>query len=78
MPERTLLLDLTVEEGRRRIGARDGGAQDRMEREPDAFFEKVRAGYLDLAAAHPGRFTVIDAASSEAEVESAIAKSLDL
>ena len=78
LPDRTLLLDLSVEEGRRRIGARENGAADRMEREPDSFFEKVRAGYLELAANEPGRFAVIDAALAEDAVELEIGKALGL
>ena len=34
---------------------------DRMELEPLAFYEAVRAGYLRLAAIHPERFVVLDA-----------------
>lgn len=78
LPDRTLLLDLTVAEGRRRIGGRDGGAEDRMEREPDAFFEKVRRGYLDLAGREPGRFCIIDASTSPEEVEEQIVGALEI
>lgn len=77
-PDRTLLLDLPVADGRRRIAARDGGDGDRMEREPDEFFERVRAGYLGLAASEPGRFAVIDAAAEADDVEAAIAEALGL
>ncbi|NUS38527.1 MAG: dTMP kinase, partial [Lysobacter sp.] len=43
-PGLTLLLDLGVGEGRARAHGRNGTA-DRIEREQDAFFERVRAGY---------------------------------
>lgn len=60
-PDLTLLLDLDVATGRARSDSR-GDAPDRMEREPDAFFESVRNGYLELAGAEPERIVVIDAA----------------
>jgi len=43
-----------------------------MEAETQEFFEKVRAGYLELARREPGRIKVIDAARTEEEVEAAI------
>ncbi|MES2858495.1 MAG: dTMP kinase [Pseudomonadota bacterium] len=63
-PGLTLLLDLGVEHGRLRTRGRDlvvGSAPDRIERERDEFFERVRAGFLARAAEHGGRFRVIDA-----------------
>jgi len=78
LPDCTLLLDLDIAEGRRRIGGRDGGVEDRMEREPDAFFEKVRAGYLELAARERGRFVVIDASASVDCVEQEIAEAIEI
>jgi dTMP kinase len=62
IPNVTFLLDLDPEEGLRRIHLRHGKeADDRMERESVAFFEKVRAGYLTLAQRDPARFAVLDA-----------------
>lgn len=69
LPDCTILLDMDIAEGRRRVGARDTGGEDRMEREPDAFFEKVRAGYLELAEREPDRFVVIDASATADAVE---------
>jgi dTMP kinase len=59
-PDLTLLLDVGVAEGLRRARAR-GGEPDRIEREREDFFERVRSNYLARAAAEPGRFRVIDA-----------------
>ena len=44
------------------------GNMDRFETEKKAFFERVRAGYLQLAKRHPQRIHVIDAAQPEADV----------
>jgi len=53
--------------GRARARARTT-APDRFEAEATAFHERVRAGFLELAAASPARFVVIDAAAPLAEV----------
>ncbi len=78
LPDRTFLLDLEITESRRRLGLRDGeGGGDRMEREPDAFFERVRAGYLDLAEAEPDRIRVLDATAGEGDIARRILGDLD-
>lgn len=46
-PDITLLVDVPVEVSLARVG----GSPDRFEREADDFHAKVRAGYLELAAA---------------------------
>ncbi|MCJ0824373.1 dTMP kinase [Luteimonas sp. 50] len=65
-PGLTLLLDLGVGTGRERTRGREqedpGNRPDRIEREHDDFFERVRAAFLARAAAEPGRIRVIDAA----------------
>lgn len=64
-PDLTLLLDLPVETGLQRAHARrkarDEDAPDRFESETVAFFERVRARYLDIAASEPQRVRVLDA-----------------
>ncbi|MEE2809080.1 MAG: dTMP kinase [Verrucomicrobiota bacterium] len=69
LPDCTFLLDINVDEGRERVRARSGGKEDRMEREPDSFFEEVRAGYLELANNNPERFVLLDASKSADELE---------
>lgn len=66
-PGLTLLLDIDVARGRARIQGRDP-RPDRIERERDAFFERVRAAFLARAAAEPARFRVIDASRPVDEV----------
>ena len=60
-PGLTLLLDVGVDEGRQRVRGRDL-VPDRIERERDEFFERVRAAYLARADAEPRRIRVLDAA----------------
>ena len=75
-PDMTLLLDAPVAVGRARLDARGGGV-DRFESETNAFHERVRTAYLDLAARNPGRIRVIDAAKSLGDVQTAIRRNLD-
>ena len=78
-PGLTLLLDLGVAHGRERTRGRDllgETAPDRIERERDDFFERVRAGFLQRAAAHPQRFRVIDASPDAASVAAAAVQAL--
>ncbi|MEP7029191.1 MAG: dTMP kinase [Candidatus Eisenbacteria bacterium] len=62
VPDLTLLYDLEPAVALARMRARTGGAADRFEAESLAFHQRVRAAYLALAQAEPGRFAVIDAA----------------
>ena len=59
-PDLTLIFDCPYEVARERLG-QTGKALDRFEREGREFFERVRGGYLNLAAAQSGRIRVIDA-----------------
>ncbi len=59
-PDLTVLVDVDpLEAQRRRANAR---AADRFESESAAFFERVRAGYRQRAAAEPRRFLLVDGA----------------
>jgi len=66
-PDLTLVFDLPVEVGLARASAR--GQLDRFEQEGRAFFEAVRSTYLNRAKAAPGRYRLVDAALSLAEVQ---------
>ena len=59
-PDRTLLFDCEFEVAAKRLMKTDK-TLDRFEREERAFFERVRAGYLERARAEPARIRVIDA-----------------
>ncbi len=57
-PDRTFLLDVPVEVSRERLLERNVRL-DRLENEHDAFHERVRRGFLELAR-DSGRFVVLD------------------
>lgn len=76
-PDRTLLLDVPVSLGLARARGRGAGHADRFEGETQAFFEKVRAGYLELARRAPERFRVIDAAAPLDAVEERVERILE-
>ena len=65
-----LLLDLPVEEGLRRVGRR--ALTNRLDLEPAVFHQRVRDGYLALAARDPSRIRLLDAGRSVEEVQRAI------
>lgn len=60
LPHLTLLLDLDETAARTRLDAADK-VFDRLEAEKGEFHARVRAAFLDLAAAEPNRFLVLDA-----------------
>ncbi|HEY7947882.1 MAG TPA: dTMP kinase [Acidimicrobiales bacterium] len=66
-PDLNVLVDVPVAVGRRR---RAGGRDDRLESLGDEFQERVRAGYLALAAADPGHWVVVDGVGEVEEVAS--------
>lgn len=67
LPDLTVLIDVPVEVG---LGRKRRGEWNRFEdTQGVAFFEKVRAAYLELAAAEPDRFRVIDGSGKVAETD---------
>ncbi len=73
-PDLTICLDLSVEEGLRRKRGGDQAEWNRMEQEQLAFHERVRHGFLALAAAEPARWLVLDATQSVEGIQEAIRK----
>ena len=68
-PDLTFILDVPTKEGMRRAAARRGAAgADRFEAETLLFHEKLRDGFLTLAANEPDRCVPIDATMSKEEV----------
>ncbi len=73
-PDLTIVLDLPFSEGMARAARRRGvqSTPDRFEREDDAFHEKLRHAFLEIAAKDPARCVAIDASQSEEEVAEAV------
>ncbi len=59
-PDLTIILDLPVEAGLKRATSR-GPAENRYEKMPVEFHQRLRDGFLDIAKREPGRCVVISA-----------------
>ena len=68
-PDLIVLLDIPVDEGLARKGPR---GRDRFEEENITFHQRVREGYLKLAADDPERWLVINASQSKAKIREII------
>jgi dTMP kinase len=73
VPHLTVLLDISPEDARERFTQ----APDRMESEPAEFHQRVRGGFLALAAADPSRYLVVDAGQDPETVATTIRHRLD-
>lgn len=73
-PDLTIILDAPVEVGRARAGKRS--EPDRIEKEQDDFFQRVRDAYIALAERNPQRICLIDASLTLAEVQQQIREKL--
>lgn len=69
-PDLTLLFDAPVDLALGR--ARRRSPADRFEKETAAFFERARAKYHERAQAEPGRFRILDASRSPADLSAAV------
>lgn len=79
-PDVTLLFDLPAADARRRGASkarRRANTADRLDVESLAFYERVRAGYLELAAAEPERFRIIDSTGDLRRTEERMLKTLE-
>jgi dTMP kinase len=65
-PDLTFLFDLPPDVAAKRTASR--GPEDKFEKEPEAFHQAVREGYLRRLAEDPRRFEVIDAVADFASV----------
>ena len=71
LPDLTVLLDHDESTGKDRL-VDSRTRYDRLEAEHQDFHARVRAAYLELASAEPGRFLVLDARDSVASIAVAI------
>ena len=69
-PDRVIVLDAPVDTGMAR--ARKRGELDRFEQEAQAFFERVREGYLLRAKLDPERYVIVDAAEPLPKVQNTL------
>ena len=74
-PDLVVLLDLPAEDGLARV--RERRAANRLDREALAFHQRVRDGYLALAAQAPRRFKIFDARLSVAALQRAILEAVE-
>ncbi len=78
LPGLTLVLDLEPKEAQRRqmrrVRPAGEGAFDRIEAEPTDFFERVRAGYHELAQSSPHRVKIVPAAGTIDQTADAVWK----
>jgi dTMP kinase len=66
-PDRTILLQVMTGVGRARSRGRTERL-DRLERQPDEFFDRIARAYAELAASEPERIRIIDASREPAAV----------
>ncbi len=74
-PVLTVLLDLPVDAALTRCA---GHEADRLEQETQEFYQRVRQGYLELAAAEPDRYLVLSADGTPSEVAAAIRERVEV
>ncbi len=68
-PELTILLDVEVEDGLKRVAAMHGNDRvDRIESRDKEFYNRVRDGYLTIASREPGRVKVIDSSERPPDI----------
>ena len=72
IPSLTFVLDIDTS-----LGLRRSGRNDRIERKPASFHQKVRRGFLQLARTDPGRYVILSTRESVAEVRRKITQTLD-
>ncbi|MFV2101924.1 dTMP kinase [Micromonospora sp. LOL_024] len=75
-PDLVVLLDVDPGTGLSRVAAR-AGAADRLEAEGVSFHERVRYAFLDLAAADPKRYLVLDAARPVEEIAEQVTRRVE-
>jgi dTMP kinase len=74
-PDLVVYLDIDAEVGLRRkqLHANDDASQwNRMEQEALAYHQRVRNGYLQMAAAEPGRWLLVDASQDVSAVQATV------
>ncbi|KGN38132.1 dTMP kinase [Knoellia subterranea] len=68
VPDLTVIVDVSAEEGRRRRGE----VHDRLESEADSFHDAIRQHFLAMAQGAPERYLVVDGTLDPDEIHAAI------
>lgn len=79
-PDLTIYLDLPVEQGlerKRQALSQRSGEWNRLDQEDVEFHQRVRQGYLELAAAEPERWLIVDARPSVAGIQRRIREAVE-
>ena len=71
VPDITFVLDVDAATAESRM-QREPRKADRMEQQPAEFYERVRAGYRDLAGHEPTRIVMVDGSGDVDEIEKQI------
>ncbi len=69
-PDLVVMIDVPVDVLLARLERRE---RDRFEREDRAFFDRIAAGYAEMARAEPDRWIVVDGAPPKDELEAIVA-----
>ena len=72
VPDLTVVVDVSPEEGRRRRGT----THDRLEAEVDVFHDAVREHFLAMARGNPQRYVVVDGAADPDDVHAEVLAAL--
>ena len=77
LPDRTLLLEIPIDEGHSRSFVRDEGGLDRFGRKAGAYHDGVAAAFRSLAGEDPGRYRIVDAAGTPDQVTARLLAALE-
>lgn len=75
VPDLTIYLDIAIEEGLRRKVPQEW---NRLEAQALAFHQRVREGYLEMAAGEPDRWLEVDAFQPIADIQAAIRERIEV
>jgi dTMP kinase len=73
VPDLTVVVDISAEEGRRRRGE----VHDRLEAEKDDFHEAIRQHFLSMAQGNPERYLIVDGTAPPEQVHAEVMNRLE-
>ena len=73
VPDLTVVVDISAEEGRRRRGE----VHDRLESEEDAFHEAIRQHFLSMARGNPERYLIVDGTQPPEQIHAEVLNRLE-